>query len=310
MPYTKEINIKKYISKKVFMKDKFSGFQSSLEGMKEKVSHAISEGSGKLASIQEASVEKVNHTISEGSEKLKSMQDSFDHINILSILDKLLEDPLKFKDKILEKLNEIKKNFIEKAEELEKKELQQKMAEQIIASYTELAATSGDILNMTNIIPGAFLATMPAGITLFVKFPAELVMSLATVYGLDITEDSTKDLCLILYISGALQEEKAVITPENIETYLKTVHTHFESPNRKESIKESFNILGKILARKGIVNINNASSEFSINKGFATFLGKQVNNFFQNHYEDMKQLIENPPIALLENTNDKNNKQK
>ena len=241
--------------------------------------------------------EKAKQAVAEGAEKAHALTGNID---ILMILDKLLASPKAFKDKIVEKLTTIKEEIAEEIAELEEKELRQKLAEKMIASYTELAATSGDLLNMTNIIPGAFFASIPAGITLFVKFPSELVMSLATIYDLDITDDEIKDLCLILYISGALQEEKAVITPENIETYLKTVNEHLNHEDKKESIKESFSQFGKILTRKGIVNLTGASSEFSINKAFATFLGKQVNNYFQNHHG-----VEVPIEAKIENVTKK-----
>ncbi len=247
----------------------------------EKTQQVLSEGTEKAKQVLSEGTEKAKQVISEGTEKAYSLTENID---ILMILDKLLASPIVFKDKIAEKLLAIKEEFSEEMVALEEKEIKQKLAEKMIVLYTELAATSGDLLNMTNIIPGAFFAAMPAGITLFVKFPSELVMSLATIYDLDITDDDIKELCLILYISGALQEEKAVITPENIETYLKTVQEHLDHEDRKESIKESFNKFGKILTRKGIVNLTGASSEFSINKAFATFLGKQVNNYFQNHY--------------------------
>ena len=270
--------------------------QAMVEGT-EKAKQAVVEGTEKAKVLTETisnmevsqdiklavteGAEKAKQAVTEGAEKAHALTGNID---ILMILDKLLATPKVFKDKIIEKLTVIKEEISEEIAELEEKELRQKLAEKMIASYTELAATSGDLLNMTNIIPGAFFASIPAGITLFVKFPSELVMSLATIYDLDITDDEIKDLCLILYISGALQEEKAVITPENIETYLKTVNEHLNHEDKKESIKIAFSQFGKVLTRKGIVNLTGASSEFSINKAFATFLGKQVNNYFQNHY--------------------------
>ncbi len=270
--------------------------QAMVEGA-EKAKQAVVEGTEKAKVLTETisnmevsqdiklavteGAEKAKQAVTESAEKAHALTGNID---ILMILDKLLASPKAFKDKIVDKIATIKEDIAEEIEALEEKELHQKLAEKMIASYTELAATSGDLLNMTNIIPGAFFASIPAGITLFVKFPSELVMSLATIYDLDITDDEIKDLCLILYISGALQEEKAVITPENIETYLKTVNEHLNHEDRKESIKIAFSQFGKVLTRKGIVNLTGASSEFSINKAFATFLGKQVNNYFQNHH--------------------------
>ena len=290
--------------------------QAMVEGT-EKAKQAMTEGVEKAQVLTEtiSNMEvpsDLKQAVSEGKEKAKQvMSDGMEkaqaltgNIDILMILDKLLASPKAFKDKILEKINVIKEDIAEEIDALEQKELNQKLAEKMIASYTELAATSGDLLNMTNIIPGAFFASIPAGITLFVKFPSELVMSLATIYDLDITDDEVKDLCLILYISGALQEEKAVITPENIETYLKTVNELLNQENRKESIKESFSQFGKILTRKGIVNLTGASSEFSINKAFATFLGKQVNNYFQNHH-GVVELIEKKDETNDEETSEK-----
>ncbi len=290
--------------------------QAMVEGT-EKAKQAMTEGVEKAQVLTEtiSNMEvpsDLKQAVSEGTEKAKQvMSDGMEkaqaltgNIDILMILDKLLASPKAFKDKILEKINVIKEDIAEEIDALEQKELNQKLAEKMIASYTELAATSGDLLNMTNIIPGAFFASIPAGITLFVKFPSELVMSLATIYDLDITDDEVKDLCLILYISGALQEEKAVITPENIETYLKTVNELLNQENRKESIKESFSQFGKVLTRKGIVNLTGASSEFSINKAFATFLGKQVNNYFQNHH-GVVELIEKKGDTNDEETSEK-----
>ena len=290
--------------------------QAMVEGT-EKAKQAMTEGVEKAQVLTEtiSNMEvppDLKQAVSEGKEKAKQvMSDGMEkaqaltgNIDILMILDKLLASPKAFKDKILEKINVIKEDIAEEIDALEQKELNQKLAEKMIASYTELAATSGDLLNMTNIIPGAFFASIPAGITLFVKFPSELVMSLATIYDLDITDDEVKDLCLILYISGALQEEKAVITPENIETYLKTVNELLNQENRKESIKESFSQFGKVLTRKGIVNLTGASSEFSINKAFATFLGKQVNNYFQNHH-GVVELIEKKGDTNDEETSEK-----
>ena len=290
--------------------------QAMVEGT-EKAKQAMTEGVEKAQVLTEtiSNMEvpsDLKQAVSEGKEKAKQvMSDGMEkaqaltgNIDILMILDKLLASPKAFKDKILEKINVIKEDIAEEIDALEQKELNQKLAEKMIASYTELAATSGDLLNMTNIIPGAFFASIPAGITLFVKFPSELVMSLATIYDLDITDDEVKDLCLILYISGALQEEKAVITPENIETYLKTVNELLNQENRKESIKESFSQFGKVLTRKGIVNLTGASSEFSINKAFATFLGKQVNNYFQNHH-GVVELIEKKDETNDEETSEK-----
>ena len=284
------------IAKQAMVEGADKAQQAMVEGS-EKAKQAVTEGVEKAQVLTETisnmevsqdiklavteGAEKAKQAVAEGAEKAHALTGNVD---ILMILDKLLASPKAFKDKIVEKLTTIKEEIAEEIAELEEKELRQKLAEKMIASYTELAATSGDLLNMTNIIPGAFFASIPAGITLFVKFPSELVMSLATIYDLDITDDEIKDLCLILYISGALQEEKAVITPENIETYLKTVNEHLNHEDKKESIKESFSQFGKILTRKGIVNLTGASSEFSINKAFATFLGKQVNNYFQNHH--------------------------
>ena len=133
-------------------------------------------------------------------------------------------------------------------------------ADKIISTYSRKAAISGAISAAPATIPGwgtAIALTGGAGadVLITMKFQVEMVMSIATVYGEDITEKKIADDCYVIAGLVSFQRVGTKIFKEKAAGMTIRVLRQYLRGATLKALKEIFKMVGIVFTRKALEKI-------------------------------------------------------
>lgn len=165
-----------------------------------------------------------------------------------------------------------------------------KVADKIINNYAYHAGYAGAGTALSSIVPG--LGTIIAGVggaaadvVLSMKYQIEMTMSIAYLYGNDISVEDEKRICFMVAGIGAINkasQQAAQNLGVNAATrltkqYLKGATLTF--------VKQLFKAIGLKFTQKGFIKILpfgiGTAAGFFINKGMTSYVGSQAKVFYK-----------------------------
>lgn len=169
-------------------------------------------------------------------------------------------------------------------------QIKDKVADHIISNYSYYTSFAGGASALPGIVPGigtavAMVGGATADAALTMKWEIEMVMSLATVYGVDITIDEEQRLCYLIAAFGVINEAaKKGVSEVGAQALKRMVQQYLKGPTLV-AVKEVFKKVGVVFTRKalekaipfGIGAVVGASS----NKLLTVYVGKKAKDFFK-----------------------------
>ncbi|MDN3436492.1 EcsC family protein [Planococcus sp. APC 3900] len=169
-------------------------------------------------------------------------------------------------------------------------QIKDKVADHIISNYSYYTAFAGGTSALPGVIPGIGTAVAMVGgaasdAALTMKWEIEMVMSLATVYGVDITIDEEQRLCYLVAAFGVMNEAaKKGVAGFGAQSLKKMVQQYLKGPTLV-AVKAAFKKVGVTFTRKalekgipfGVGVVVGTSS----NKVLTLYVGKKAKDFFK-----------------------------
>lgn len=206
---------------------------------------------------------------------------------LLVAVEMLLADPATTRKDALELLRKFETKYSEK---LTNEKIKDKVADKIISNYSYYAGVVGGATALTGVIPGigtvvASFGGATADAALSIKNQIEMIMSIATVYGVDITVEKERQMCFIIAGLGIIYET-AEMTGEKVST------AEFVSLTKKYITDATIAVVKKLFKKAGMILSKKALSKaipfgagviisFSANKGTTWFIGNKAKAFFK-----------------------------
>lgn len=176
------------------------------------------------------------------------------------------------------------------SKKLNEDQIKDKVADHIISNYSYYTAFAGGTSALPGVIPGLGTAVaMVGGATtdaaLTMKWEIEMVMSLATVYGVDITIDEEQRLCYLVAACGVMNEAaKKGAKGIGAQSVKRMVQQYLKGPTLL-AVKAAFRKVGITFTRKaleksipfGVGVVVGTSS----NKIMTLYVGKKAKDFFR-----------------------------
>lgn len=164
------------------------------------------------------------------------------------------------------------------------------VTEKIISNYSYYAAFVGGSSALVGVIPGlgTVIATFggaTADATLSMKYQIEMTMSLAVIYGHDITIEEEKKLCLVIAGLGAIsQATKKGGKVISEKAFIKMTQQYLKGATL-QAVKEIFKKVGITFTRKAVEKAIpfgvGVIIGFTANKTLTWYVGKRARNFFK-----------------------------
>lgn len=162
-------------------------------------------------------------------------------------------------------------------------------AKKIISRYSYYAAFAGGASSLPGTIPGVGTVVSTVGgtstdIVLTMKFQIEMIMAIATIYGIDIENEEQKRICFLVAGLGALnQSAKEGGKRMGSQAFIRMVRQQLKG-SVLLAVKKVFQKVGLTFTRKALEkNIPfgiGVVLGVSINKGLTVYVGRKGLDFY------------------------------
>lgn len=216
---------------------------------------------------------------------MNQRKDIKDQPTLLKAIELILAKP---KD-IREKVERIKTKYGKKNNGLQDKAIKEKIANNLIASYSNKAGLSGGATALIGIVPGLGTAIeifggATADMALCMKFQIEMTMAIACLYGQDIETEEGKKKHYIIAGLSTVNIEAIKQGGEQAAKLLSRLVQHYLQEASFDAIRILFKkvsiTLSKKVLQKAIPFGIGAVIGFSSNKTLTWLVGQRVKDFF------------------------------
>lgn len=205
---------------------------------------------------------------------------------LLKAIELILASPADLKKDVLQ----MTKNFNQKYSGTKSShEIQKLAAKKIISKYSYYAAFAGGASSLPGTIPGVGTIVSTVGgtsadVVLTMKFQIEMIMAIATIYGMDIENEEQKRICFLIAGLGALnQSAKEGGKKLGSQAFIRLVRQHLKG-SVLLAVKKVFQKVGLTFTRKALEkNIPFGIGVIlgvSINKGLTVYVGRKGLDFY------------------------------
>lgn len=212
---------------------------------------------------------------------------------ILKAVEIIIASPESIQKQVQQMEDKYNKKYAKKMTE---DQIKDKVADHIISNYSYYTSFAGGASALPGIVPGigtavAMVGGATADAALTMKWEIEMVMSIATVYGVDITIDEEQRLCYLIAAFGVINEAaKKGVAEVGTQALKRMVQQYLKGPTLV-AVKEVFKKVGVVFTRKalekaipfGIGAVVGASS----NKLLTVYVGKKAKDFFKTREFDV-----------------------
>ena len=210
-----------------------------------------------------------------------------DKPEILKAIEIVIASP----ESIQKQVQQMEKKYNKKySKKMTEDQIKDKVADHIISNYSYFTSFAGGASALPGIVPGigtavAMVGGATADAALTMKWEIEMVMSLATVYGVDITIDEEQRLCYLVAAFGVINEAaKKGVAGVGAQALKRMVQQYLKGPTLI-AVKEVFKKVGIVFTRKALEK----SIPFGIgvavgvssNKLLTLYVGKKAKDFFK-----------------------------
>ncbi len=217
----------------------------------------------------------------------KNQDSGNDKPALLKAIELILANPENIRDETLKLMNKFKAKYKTDSSDDEINDL---ISKKIISNYSYYCAFIGGTTALSSIIPGLGTAISTFGgatadLALSLKFQIEMTMSLAVVYGHDITNEESKRLCLLVTGLGAINKAakeggKTITT----KAFIKMTQNYLKGPTLV-AVRQIFKKIGITFTRKAVEKSIpfgvGVVIGFSANKGLTWYVGTKARDFFK-----------------------------
>ena len=209
-----------------------------------------------------------------------------DKPRLLKAIESILADPKVIREEALS----LKNKYIERyKDDRTMDEIEDYAANKIISNYSYYTAFIGGATALTGIVPGLGTAIAAFGgattdAALTMKYQIEMTMVLATLYGHDITNSESQNICLIVAGLGTINEAAKEGSKEvTKQVFIKMTQQYLKGATLVAA-KEIFKKVGIIFTRKVVEKAIplgvGVVIGFSANKGLTWYVGIKAKDFF------------------------------
>lgn len=206
---------------------------------------------------------------------------------ILKAVEIILASP----DSIQKQVQQMEAKYTKKySNKMTEDQIKGKVADHIISNYSYYTAFAGGTSALPGLVPGlgtavAMVGGATADAALTMKWEIEMVMSIATVYGVDITIEEEQRLCYLIAAFGVMNEAaKKGVAGVGAQALKRMVLQYLKGPTLV-AVKEVFKKVGIVFTRKALEKAIpfgvGVAVGASSNKLLTTYVGKKAKDFFE-----------------------------